>query len=522
MTDSTYFSNNAPVFHAKIKPEQGMVVGYAAIIHALKLPVPMPVIISLVCNQNKKYHTEEWKVFPKSYLPEDNKNLSETEALYNHLVFALKYEGVNLLFFSFLSKYYNAEVLTELVNIKPTGQYSRKIWFLIEWISGKALKGKNNLSKKSYVLLLDAKLQYTVEGFKSPRHLIINNLPGTINFCPLVSKTPKLEEYISSNLAAQKTRYLKGIHKEILQRASAFLLLKDSKASFSIEGESPKSKRAARWGQVIGQAGTKDLTKEELLRLQQIVIENTRFVEMGYRKKGGFVGDHDRVSGEPIPDHISAKWQDIELLIEGLINTNKLLLENEIDAVLSASLIAFGFVFIHPFEDGNGRIHRYLIHHMLSKKQFAQQGIIFPVSASILDHIDDYRKVLESYSKALMDFIDWKETKDHNVDVLNNTLDYYRYFDATKQAEFLYDCVKDTIQNIIPEEVNYLQNYDEFKKYLDEEFEMPDKMVALMLRFLEQNNGNLSKRARENEFLNLNTDEILNIENQYKLIFFVK
>jgi len=339
-----------------------------------------------------------------------------------------------------------------------------------------------------------------IEGEKSSRHLVINNLPGTPDFCPLIKKTNKLEQYIQAQFSEKNRLYLKEIHKDILQRASSFLLLKDSKASFTIEGESPKAKRAARWGQAIGQAGTKNLSIEELIRLQQIVIENTRFIDMGFRKKGGFVGEHDRTTGEPLPEHISAKWQDIESLINGLIVTNNLLIESEFDAVLAAAIIAFGFVFIHPFEDGNGRIHRYLIHHTLAKKHFSQQGIIFPVSASILNHIDDYRVVLEQYSHPLLDFIEWKETSDHNVEVLNDTIDYYRYFDATLQAEFLYDCVIDTIENIIPAEVTYLAQYDEFKRFVDDEFEMPDKMVALLVRFLDQNNGILSKRAREKEF----------------------
>lgn len=240
---------------------------------------------------------------------------------------------------------------------------------------------------------------------------------------------------------------------------------------------------------------------------------------MGFRKKGGFVGDYDRTTGEPLPSHISAKWQDVEQLIEGLLNTNELLLKSKVDAVLAATIIAFGFVFIHPFEDGNGRIHRYLIHHVLAKKQFSQQGIIFPVSASILDHIDNYRKVLESYSQPLLDFINWKETPDHNVEVLNDTIDYYKYFDATLQAEFLYDCVADTIQNIIPNEVSYLTKYDEFKQYLENDFEMPDKVVASLVRFLEQNNGILSTRAREIEFKDLTDAEIKNIEKQYSVYF---
>ncbi|MBX3006816.1 MAG: Fic family protein [Melioribacteraceae bacterium] len=519
--NSAHFSHSAPVFHGIHLPEQGLIVGYAAIINGLKLHIPMPKQIALISNQNKKYQTDEWNIFPKIYLPLDNAKLTEIEALYNHLVFALKYEGVNLLVFSFLTKHYSTQELVQLVNIAPTGQYSRKIWFIVEWITGHPLELKKSLSvtKKSYVPLLDDKLQYAVKGIKSPRHLIINNLPGTPDFCPLIFKNQKLEEYISSNFAEQKDKYLKDVHKDILQRASAFLLLKDSKASFTIEGESPKSKRAARWGQAIGQASLNDLSKEELLRLQQIVIENDRFVKMGFRTEGGFVGEHDRTTGEPLPSHISAKWQDLDLLIEGLLKTNQILLNSSLDAVLAASIIAFGFVFIHPFEDGNGRIHRYLIHHMLAKKKFSQQGVIFPISASILDHIDDYRKVLESYSQPLLDFIQWKETKAHNVEVLNDTIDYYRYFDATKQAEFLYFCVKDTIENIIPKEVSFLSKYDRFKTLMEEEFEMPDKMVALLVRFLEQNNGSLSKRAKEKEFIDLTEDEIKIIEDNFNLIF---
>jgi Fic family protein len=261
------------------------------------------------------------------------------------------------------------------------------------------------------------------------------------------------------------------------------------------------------------------LDKEELLRLQQIVIENSRFVEMGFRKEGGFVGEHERTTGEPIPEHISAKWQDIDTLIDGLFATYKKMEESKFDAVLAGATIAFGFVFIHPFVDGNGRIHRYLMHHILSKMQFAQQGIIFPVSASILNHIDDYRTVLESYSHSVLDFIEWEKTKSNNVEVLNDTIDFYRYFDATKQAEFLYDCVNDTIENVIPQEVDYLQKYDEMKSYLDDVFQMPDKTVALLIRFLDQNNGKLSKRALEKEFSVLTEEEVKEIEEHYQLYF---
>jgi Fic family protein len=507
---SIHFSSEITVFHERSAPEKGILVGYGAIINVYNLQVPLPRILSLISEKKRQYSNEEWQVFTSRHKPEDT--------LYKHLVFALKYEGINLLVLKKLFEKVNEDEIIEFIESEPLGQYSRRIWFLYEWLMTTHLKIPD-LSTGNFIPLVDEDQQYAIEGIRSSRHRIVNNLPGTINFCPLIHITKKLEKYLSSNLSERKHAYLKTVHKDILQRASAFLLLKDSQASFTIEGEDPRGNRAVRWGKAIGQAGSHPISKDELLRLQQIVIENTRFINMGFRKEGGFVGEHDRRTGEPLPDHISARWQDVEQLIDGLITTQTLLEETEFDAVLAAAIIAFGFVFIHPFEDGNGRIHRYLIHHILAIKKFAEQGMIFPVSASILDRIDDYRKVLESYSQPLLDFIDWKPTSKHNVEVLNETADYYRYFDATKLAEFLYECVQDTIDNIIPAEVRYLQKYDEMKRYIDDQYEMPDQMVALLVRFLEQNDGKLSKRAKTSEFKELSDDEVIVIENKYTEIF---
>lgn len=305
-----------------------------------------------------------------------------------------------------------------------------------------------------------------------------------------------------------------------MARAAAFLLLKDSKASYAIEGEKPPMTRALRWGRAIGQAGQKPISKDELIRLQQIVIDNPRFTKIGLRKQGGFVGEHDRRHGTPIPDHISAKWQDLNALMDGLVSTNRKLEEDEsFDAVLTAALIAFGFIFIHPFVDGNGRIHRYLIHHVLLRKNFVSHGLIFPVSAIMLEWIDTYRTVLEHYSRPRLDLIEWKETDENNVEVLNDTLDLYRYFDATRQAEFLYRCVKETIEITIPDEVDYLEKYDRMKVYLDNYFEMPDKTVAVIVRFLQQGNGTLSESSKNKEFRELKEDEIQAIENKFREIF---
>jgi len=504
------YSKEINTFHGREVPETGYLVGYGALIETLELAVPIPNQLAIISKKHKQYSKDGWLVFTVRHQPE--------ETLYNHLVFALKYEGINLLFFKKLFDKISKKQVIDLIQTEYTGQYARKIWFLYEWLMNEQLPVPD-LKIKNFIPLVNEKIQYASPvSINSNRHRIKNNLPGTVNFCPLVYRTPKLENYISENLSAKTNLVIKEVHKDILLRTSAFLLLKDSKASFTIEGENPTHSRAARWGRAIGQAGSKPLSKDELLRLQQIVIGDSRFVKMGYRMEGGFIGSHDRNTGEPIPEHISARWQDIELLLTGLLDTTNKLEENKFHPVLTAAKIAFGFVFIHPFEDGNGRIHRYLIHHLLYVMKYTPQGIIFPVSAAILEKIEEYRKVLESYSQPLLDFIQWKKTTDNNVKVLNETIDYYRYYDATAQSEFLFDCVDYTIQKIIPEEVSYLQKFDAMKIWLDDRFQMSDKTVDLLIRFLEQNNGKLSKRAREKEFAALTDQEVKAIEDNYTSI----
>ena len=504
------FSLQLSVFHGRTVPEDGVIVGYGAIIEAYKLAVPLPVKLTFISTKKRQFENNEWKVFPSRYLPEEN--------LYKQITFALKYEGVDLLIFKKLFELLKKTELEEMIQQEIQGQFSRRIWFLYEWLMETKLN-LPDLKTGNLVPVIDEKLQYAIDGVSSPRHKVINNLPGNKDFCPLTRKTEKLEKYITSNIRQEKSNYLNRFHKDILQRASSFLLLKDSKASFSIEGENPRNNRAARWGIAIGQAGKNELSIAELNRLQQLVIENDRFVKMGIRSQQGFIGDRDRVTQEPIPDHISANYEDLEQLMAGWLQTQKVLTESRMDPVLVAAKIAFGFVFIHPFVDGNGRLHRYIIHHVLSQMGYTEQGIIFPVSASILTHIRDYAKSLESYSHPILNFIDWKPSENNNVEILNDTIDYYRYFDATAQAEFLFYCVNDTLVNVIPNEVEYLKKFDEFKRFIDNKFEMPDNMVSLLVGFLEQGNGTLSVRSRKKEFSALKQKEVEEIETTFKEIF---
>ncbi|OEU72581.1 MAG: cell filamentation protein Fic [Desulfuromonadales bacterium C00003068] len=511
MTNYSQNSQLKTIFHGFSTLEEGATLaGYAALIKAHNLRVPLPDTLCAIGTKHKKFTQERWQIFTPRHKPE--------ESLHGHLTFALKYEGVDLAVLNALFQEIEANKLERIIRSEPTGSYSRRLWFLWEWLRGEQLDIAN-ATTGNFVPVVNDKLQYAGKAVHSRRHRVSNNLPGTRDFCPLIRKTEKLEQFIERNLSATAVKNIGQIHPDILGRAAAFLLLKDSKASYTIEGENPPHSRIERWGRIIGDAGKRSLSISELEQLQTLVITDNRFIQSGLRTEGGFVGEHDRETGMPLPDHISAKAENLDTLLSGLMETYTLLEKSDFDAVLLASIVAFGFVFIHPFEDGNGRIHRYLFHHVLAEKGFVPKGLIFPVSAVILGKIEAYRKTLEHFSRPRLDFIEWRPTEKNNVEILNETIDLYRYFDATAQAEFFFACVEETVNKTLPDEVEYLQKYDRFNEFIKNYIDMPDKLADLLIRFLSQNNGTLSKRARAGEFEKLTDPEIKAIEQKFAEIF---
>ena len=490
--------------------ENTLPVGYGWLIERYGLGVPLPDKLALISPKHTLYETGLWRVFTPRHAPDDS--------LYGHLVFALKHEGIELAVLKSLFDILPAKEIESAIAGEPNGIYARRIWFLYEYLQEDNLDIPD-LRQGNFVNLIDGKLQYPGPSRPSKRHRVRNNLPGVREFCPLIRRTPEIERLIELDLSSKASETIGFIHPDMLMRAASFLLLEDSKASYAIEGESPPQNRAERWGRIIGTAGQASLTRDMLERLQREVITDARFIHLGYRKEGGFIGFRDRSTGEPIPSHISARVEDLESLVDGLLETANLLRDSDYPPVLAAATIAFGFVFIHPFEDGNGRLHRYLLHHVLAETGFTPKNVVFPVSSVILERISEYRMVLESYSKPRLSHIEWKPTEKGNVEVLNDTLNLYRYFDATAQTGFLYSCVEETIFKVLPEEVDYLQKYDQMKSFVGQYIDMPSHKENLLINFLKQNGGKLSKRARGKEFKDLTDEEIEILEHQYQDIF---
>ncbi len=100
--------------------------GYSALIQAHGLKAPLPEFLCAIGTKHKKYNKAHWRIFTPRHKPDDT--------LYGHVTFALKYEGIDLAVFNVLFQAIKAIDLETIIRSEPTGIYSRKLWFLWEWL----------------------------------------------------------------------------------------------------------------------------------------------------------------------------------------------------------------------------------------------------------------------------------------------------------------------------------------------------------------------------------------------------
>ena len=195
----------------------------------------------------------------------------------------------------------------------------------------------------------------------------------------------------------------------------------------------------------------------------------------------------------------------------GWVRLTRRLLDSRVEPVIAAAVSAFTFVFIHPFEDGNGRLHRFLIHAILARQNFSPADIVFPVSAAILRDRRSYDEALEAFSGPLSPFVLWSWTSEQELVVKNDTDDLYRYFDATAQAEYLYDRVVDTVRKDLKEELGFVAVFDMALTGVRNIVDMPDRRASLFVRLCLQNGGRLAS-GRRTTFPELTDAEIAAME----------
>ena len=473
-------------------------LGYAALIAHYKLRCPPPRrLLATASGRHRsmlRVNGVEWLLLPRS------SGLRVPDTPIQHLGVALKHEGVDLRVLAALFRQAARPDIVAFILANPRGQYVRRAWFFYEWLTGDTLP-IDPLQTMEYVPALDPTRYFTRFPTRSARHRVNDNMPGVPAFCPLIRRTDRLSGQHTQALATEARHVVDTADPAVLRRAVAYMVLNESKGSFEIEGEVPSGNRLERWGQVISAAATLDLTIDTLESLQRSLFDRQqRFVRLGLRTRGGFVGRHDRHTASPIPDHVSARPEDLRSLLGGLLETYAVQTASGFDPILAAAVLGFGFVFIHPFEDGNGRLHRLLFQKALMDGGFGPRGVVLPISSAILDDLAQYRAVLEDFSLPALGAVEWDATPDGNVTVTNDTADLYRYFDATRQAEYLMDCIERTIRSALPNELRYLHQFDDAKRRIADLADMPDRLSSLFIQFCNQNAGHLSAGKRADYF----------------------
>lgn len=428
------------------------------------------------------------------------------------LAFALKYEGVNLEVLRALFAKLDAGEVARFVQEHPLGSTQRRVWFLYEYLTGRQLDLPDG-EGGAYLPLVDERLQFALPetaAVRNRRCHILNNLLGNEHFSPYVRKVPELDGARSANLKAEAERLLQGYDPALLYRAVNYLYAKETKSSFAIERVAPDQRRMEAFLDLLQAMARTDLTKETLLAAQNSVVD-ARYRQHDWRRTQVYVGETITPGYERV--HFIAPQQEaLDELMAGFLDCLKQWMRAKpADPLVVASVMGFAFVFLHPFEDGNGRVHRYLLHAILAQLDFIPQGLIFPVSAVMLKAQRAYDEALESFSKRLMPRLTYTLDAAGEVTVTRDSRDLYRAIDLTPVVVYFQEVVATTIRTEWKAELEYLKRYDSVRSAMRKVVDLPEKKANQLLRFLLQNNGHLAQRKRA-YFAELSDEEIACLE----------
>lgn len=480
-----------------------------------KQPLPVESVLGTRTSESIRPDGSVKRIYQSQYKPTG-------DDLAGHLEFALKHEGVHLAVLSDLFSRCGASPIEAMIEAKPTGRYARLVGFYYEWFTGLQLSISNNVGG-NYIDALNSTHYWTADsGRRNPRWRVRDNLLGNAQYCPTVRRSTLLVEALDISLDVEIDGLIRDFPPELFARANEYLYLKETRSTYSIERESmPENMRRERFVTLLREAGEgalRDLLGEESLRQRQNLIVEPRYAAQGFRVDQSYVGEQRPDFSQrihyicPPPDWVHSMMEGLSYGAENSAG---------LPPVVRAAMIAFGFVFIHPFDDGNGRLHRFLIHDVLHRGGLVKTGLMLPVSATMLRLIGDYDKALEDYSRPLMsERVEYTVDDDGRLTLSNpeQATSYFRYPDLTRQAEYLARTVVITIREDIAEELRFLRNYDKARIALQTVVDMPDRRCDNLLRCLHQNHGELSKTKRTH-FSELSEDEIIQIETSFSEAF---
>ena len=460
------------------------------------------------------------RYLPASYLP------AETDGLLGHVAFALKHEVPHLGLLSAAFRIVPAATVGAYIAASPTGAYAKRIGFLYELLTGEDLAPflRGATIGGNYTELLDPVKLVTAEPRRASRWRVLDNLAGSRVYAPMIERTEAVERVLRHDWQAEGAAALavgKG-DDALIRRALNYLYLKETRSSFAIERETPSEARAARFVDALKQAGagsTDDALSESNLSELQNLIVDTRFAEKSFRRTQNYVAA--TVRWKPVIHYVPPPPGALTGLMAGLANAVARLGATE--PLAQAAVASFGFVFHHPFEDGNGRLHRYLLHDFMTRSRVLPGGLALPVSAAILDDRRGYDDALEAYSKTVEAMVTYEMKGQDEMTVTNfdEAGWVWRYPDLTPQVEYLGRVLRRSVE-MVAEEMAYLAQYDVLEKTARAIIDMPDRRLTELLSQIHSNGGRLSNNKRKQRFPELLDEEVAKVESVYAEVFGLK
>lgn len=432
----------------------------------------------------------------------------------DHLVFGLKNEGLYLDLLQKVLPQVKSELLG-FIEQKPSSQYARKLGFLYEFLTGQTLQVQIS---GNYVDLASADLYVLADGVKDKRWRINNNLPGNRYFCPLVRRTDEINKYLAIDYRKKVQQSLQA-PPEILARALNYFYFKETKSSNDIEREKPTADRERLFVELLKQAGKSSVdsrfSQEGLTQCQNTVVD-PRYHDECFRDIQNYVGEASIYGRAPFVHLVGMPPELIDETMQGFTDFNKA----QIHPVVKAACSSFGFVFIHPFNDGNGRVHRFIFNDILARESIIDDGVILPVSAVMHKDMKAYDKALECFSKPLMLSVNYQidEMGYLTVDNPQSIAGQYRFPDLTEQTYYMFQVLDQTIDVELIEEIRLIEGFDRFRSDAKYIVDMPNKKTELMIKLLFQGGGVLSN-TKKGLFSELSSDDISRLELAYKEAF---
>lgn len=426
-----------------------------------------------------------------------------------HLTFHLKHEAISLEMLSRLFAKTPETEFVEWIASEPTSQYARRAGFLYEWLTGKQLNLEGIKVGGNYVDAMNADdLVVAQASSANGRWRVRDNMPGTREFCPTVRLTAQAKAAMSVNCQKMLDDLQIEFGREMLLKSAVWLTLRESRSSFQIEGEDDKKDRIERFADVLhnftGQ-GEPPLDQESLAMLQRSILgEATSIRQPGIRKSPVFIGQTVRY--QEVIHYVAPPAEDVTGMLDGI---GRFLAKTAGQSpVMRAAVASFGFVYVHPMADGNGRVHRFLINDILRRDGAVPAPLIVPVSGLITRDAQErlaYDKVLDSFSKPMMQIyagasrlegpsIEYEDGIFSNFifDATDDARHAWRFMDYTPHVQYMGDVLEKTIHQEMRDEAVYLRNHLQARNAVKEVIEMPDQQVDRVIRSIEQNNGVLS------------------------------